>query len=781
MSSNKNINSLIVMTGAVLVIFAIIFGYFFNQFVIDYGSKIERHNLLSRAMTAASSFNPASVSSLKGIPEDVNNPNFNDIRSQLIRIINANKDARFVYLMARKNDKIIFLADAEPPTSEDYSAPGDIYEDASEEPFKIFLDGEPYIEGPLKDKWGVWVSGHAPIIEPGTNKVIAIIGIDIDAQLWQKNINVYKWFGYSITGLIFMIVLLSFLAIYYISTVNKNLITEIEERQEAEKELEKYQERLEEIVEERTAELYESEGRFTRAVKGSSDGIWEWDIQSNSAWWSSRFCELLGYKENEIEATSEQFEELLHPEDKDQSLEAMQAHLEKRVKYDHVIRLRTKSGGYLWFRERGQAEWDETGSPLRISGSIMDITDIKLAEQELLVARDEAEQSSRAKSDFISNVSHELRTPMNAIIGMTHLALQGELTDKQHEYLNKVKLSSEALNNLIQGMLDFSDIDAGALTLANIEFELKQRVENQLAMARATATNKGLELKVFYDDDLPALLRGDPDRLSQILMSLLDNAIKYTEEGEITLHMKKIKDYQDKVLLEFSISDTGIGFKQSESDKLFQAFTQGDASSTRSVGGTGLGLALCKELVQIMGGEINAQSEPGKGSTFTFTAEFVQLTGQVITDITNDDAEYSVSSEKAISEAEGEISIDSSKLEPVLIELDHLLMEGDTEASEQLDRIEGCGCRRNRSAIDRGFRAAAARAAERASRWKLASARIHGRARRRLPRQPDHVETGRRAYLRLHRIEPAVAVRHQLHLLGVLGRVVRACVSDALP
>jgi K+-sensing histidine kinase KdpD len=322
----------------------------------------------------------------------------------------------------------------------------------------------------------------------------------------------------------------------------------------------------------------------------------------------------------------------------------------------------------------------------------MDITDLKLAEQELLVARDEAEQSSRAKSDFISNVSHELRTPMNAIIGMTHLALQDELTDKQHGYLNKVKLSSEALNNLIQGMLDFSDIDAGALTLANIEFELKQIVENLLAVARATATNKGLELKVLYDDDLPALLRGDPDRLRQILMSLLDNAIKYTEEGEIILHLKKIKDYQDKVLLEFSISDTGIGFKQSSSDKLFQAFTQGDASSTRSVGGTGLGLALCKELVEIMGGEINAQSEPGKGSTFTFTAEFVQLTGQVITDITNDDAEYSVSSEKAISEVEGEISIDSSTLEPVLIELDHLLMEGDTEASEQLDRIEGYLC-----------------------------------------------------------------------------------------
>lgn len=334
------------------------------------------------------------------------------------------------------------------------------------------------------------------------------------------------------------------------------------------------------------------------------------------------------------------------------------------------------------------------------------------AEKMVVEARDAAEQASRAKSNFISNVSHELRTPMNAIIGMTHLALRGDSTNKQHEYLNKIQSSSRSLHNLIQGMLDFSDIDTGTLTFTNIEFELKQIVENLLAVVRATATKKGLNIKVLYDEDLPALLRGDPDRLSQVLMYLVDNAIKFTEAGEITLHLKKIRNYQDKVLLEFSISDTGIGFKPSDTDKLFQAFTQGDASSTRSVGGTGLSLALCKELVRMMGGEIKAQSEPGRGSTFTFTAEFVQLTGQVITDSTNenslninqnnnvrsiersstDNAEYTAPLNKGINEVEGDISIDSSKLEPILIELDHLLMEGDTEASGQLSLIEGYLC-----------------------------------------------------------------------------------------
>jgi PAS domain S-box-containing protein len=235
--NKKNINFPVVPISTVLVIFFTIFGYFFYKITVNYGTKNEQQNLLFRAITAASSFNPATVASLEGNPKEVEQPYFKDISSQLIRIKNANKDARFVYLMARKSDKIIFLADAEPPTSEDYSTPGDIYEDASSDLFEIFLNGKPFVEGPIKDQWGLWVSGHAPIRDPESNKVVAIIGIDIAAQIWQNNIKVYKWFCLLITGLIFLIVLISFLALYRISSVNKNLIAEITERKRIGREL----------------------------------------------------------------------------------------------------------------------------------------------------------------------------------------------------------------------------------------------------------------------------------------------------------------------------------------------------------------------------------------------------------------------------------------------------------------------------------------------------------------------------------------------------------------
>jgi PAS domain S-box-containing protein len=213
------------------------FRFFFTKIVSDYGKKNERQSLLARTITAASSFDPTSIASLDGNPKNIDNPTFKDIRSQLIRIKNTNKDARFIYFMAKKNDKIIFLVDAEPTTSKDYSAPGDIYDEASQELKNIFATGIPFIEGPLKDHWGVWISCLAPIRNPETNEIIAIIGIDVDAQDWQNNISVYKMFGFSITALIFLIVLISFFALNNINRVNKKLVTEIEERRLVEKKL----------------------------------------------------------------------------------------------------------------------------------------------------------------------------------------------------------------------------------------------------------------------------------------------------------------------------------------------------------------------------------------------------------------------------------------------------------------------------------------------------------------------------------------------------------------
>ncbi|MDA3970305.1 MAG: hypothetical protein PF442_03040 [Desulfobulbaceae bacterium] len=171
--------------GICSLILVLIFSYFLVEIVVDYGSRLEKEKLLHRAITAASSFQPELVASLSAEPTDTNNPNIKAVRSQLLRMKKANSDSRFVYLMAKQVDNIVFLADAESPDSEDYSKSGDVYAEASPRLHAIFNNGKPFTEGPFEDKWGIWVSGHAPIIDPETNKVIAIIGIDIDANNWQ--------------------------------------------------------------------------------------------------------------------------------------------------------------------------------------------------------------------------------------------------------------------------------------------------------------------------------------------------------------------------------------------------------------------------------------------------------------------------------------------------------------------------------------------------------------------------------------------------------------------
>ncbi len=248
MFNKTKINFPIIPVCAATTICIIVFGFFLNKTVVEYGIRIEEKNFLHHTMIAASSLSPEFIASLRGKPTDIDSTIYQSIRSKLLRIKNANEDVRFVYLMSLKNDKIIFLVDAEPPTSADYSAPGDIYEEASPELFEIFLNAKPFLEGPIEDRWGVWISCLAPIFDPHSKKIIAIIGIDIDARTWQKNINVYKSFCYVITGLLIFVVLVYFSSLYKINSVNKKLHAEIKERILAEEEREKLIKKLQKAL-----------------------------------------------------------------------------------------------------------------------------------------------------------------------------------------------------------------------------------------------------------------------------------------------------------------------------------------------------------------------------------------------------------------------------------------------------------------------------------------------------------------------------------------------------
>ncbi|WFS62758.1 transporter substrate-binding domain-containing protein [Pseudodesulfovibrio thermohalotolerans] len=265
---------------------------------------------------------------------------------------------------------------------------------------------------------------------------------------------------------------------------------------------------------------------------------------------------------------------------------------------------------------------DETGEVDKLVVLATDITGRRRMERELVEAKNLAEEATRAKSDFLANMSHEIRTPMNAILGMSHLAMQTELSPKQVDYLGKIDSSAKALLRIINDILDFSKIEAGRLEVEKTGFHLEEVLDSLVNLVGVPAQEKGLELLVSVAPGVHENLVGDPLRLGQILTNLAGNAVKFTESGEIHISVEEVESSDDDVLLSFEVRDTGMGMTGPQMEKLFTAFTQADVSTTRKFGGTGLGLTISKQLVAMMGGEIGVTSEKGVGSTFRFTVRF---------------------------------------------------------------------------------------------------------------------------------------------------------------
>ncbi len=366
----------------------------------------------------------------------------------------------------------------------------------------------------------------------------------------------------------------------------------------------------------------ESEERFRLAMKVTSDGLWDWHIPTMQAYYSPSWVRMLGLEDHEIPLNNlSDWRGRIHDEDGTRVDRLLDEHLRGDTHAFGVEhRLRHRSGRWLWVLVRGKVvQRDEHGRPLRMMGTMIDITDRKAGEEELRKAKEAAEAATQAKSQFLATMSHEIRTPMNGVIGMTSLLLDTELTSEQREFATTVRNSGDALLTIINDILDFSKIEAGKLTLEQIDFDLDLLVEDVADLFAEQAHRKGLELVCLLPPTRPLAVKGDPHRIRQMLSNLVTNALKFTERGELAIQAAIIEQGAERLTVELSVRDTGIGIPLDAQAKVFDSFAQADGSTTRKYGGTGLGLAIVKQLSLLMGGDVRLTSAPGQGSTFAIT------------------------------------------------------------------------------------------------------------------------------------------------------------------
>jgi len=377
----------------------------------------------------------------------------------------------------------------------------------------------------------------------------------------------------------------------------------------------------EDITERKRAEeaLHESEKRYRLLFERNLAGVFRYTAEGRVLDANDAYAHILGYSSGKELAGLCRSDLFFDSADAERTGARLQ---QKKALTDLEVRLKRKDGSAVWVLENVSCVGGETGTPSLVEGTCIDITERKRAEGGMRKAKEAAEAANRAKSQFLANMSHEIRTPMNGVIGVAGLLLDTPLTPEQRQYAEIVRSSGEGLLAVINDILDFAKIEARKLTLDTTDFDLRTVLEDAAAVLAIKASEKALELTCELEPGTPWLLRGDPGRVRQVLVNLLGNAVKFTAQGDVAIRVRSEAEGERTATLRFTVSDTGIGFQQDRAPALFEPFVQADGSSTRRYGGTGLGLTISKQLVEMMGGQIGVESDEGRGSKFWFTAVF---------------------------------------------------------------------------------------------------------------------------------------------------------------
>jgi PAS domain S-box-containing protein len=391
--------------------------------------------------------------------------------------------------------------------------------------------------------------------------------------------------------------------------------------------------------------IQEWKNRYEGAIMASGHILYDWDSKTNEVSYGGNLEQILGYTIEEMNGGLSRWMELIHPEDRDYFSQSIK-HLIATKQPAHLeFRIQKKDGEYIIVEDNGRFITDAKGKVIRMLGFVENITERKQAEEQLKIAMHKAKDANQAKSQFLANMSHEIRTPMNAIIGFADILTEESPTEKQKGYIDIIRNSGQHLLLIINDILDFSKIEAGKMTLESRECSIKYLLNTIESMMHSIAKEKGLDFEIRTDSNLPANIITDSSRLQQCLINLINNAIKFTEEGHVYLNIA-LEDRNSQPYIRFDVEDTGIGIPAETKEMIFSPFTQADESHTRKYGGTGLGLAITRQLVQLLGGQLTLTSQKDKGSVFSIViptgldiANQPLLDRGCVTDNTNNSAE----------------------------------------------------------------------------------------------------------------------------------------------